>query len=140
MTELRHLRRIEGRVLVHDEEQDTMRPYMLIEGTDGKIHMVYHTDSIQEQRAQDKLRPGHFVILQKQFIGKRPHLDIQDLGEAHAIVSNQELLRKAARWQIRQGLIQQPEDWKGWLGRYQSAVQKAVQTELERSQRSPSKD
>jgi len=36
-----NINKLEGRVLGHGQEDSTGRPYVLIEGTDGKVHFIY---------------------------------------------------------------------------------------------------
>lgn len=129
LTSPRDFTRLEGRVLVHDEE-DRGRAYMLLEGTDGKIHLIYHNDSISAERASGKMRPGNFVVLQKAFVDRRPLLEIEDLGPADAILSNNQLLRNVARSRIQQGLTEDGrQGWGGWLGQYQAAVHQSMEAE-----------
>jgi hypothetical protein len=133
-TEIRHL---EGRVLVHGEEEETQTPYMLLEGTDGKIHLIYHTQEIDAARAAGKLKPDHFAVLQKKLVNTRPSLLIEDLGEADKILSNRSALRQAARRLIRQGVFGdlQQTAWGGWLGKYHNEVRRAGEEELQREKR-----
>src|SRR5882762_2514210 len=42
VTNLRQLQRVEGRVLLHTEDEQTGKRYMLVEGTDAKVHLIYH--------------------------------------------------------------------------------------------------
>src|SRR6202521_2010181 len=39
---LRQLQVVAGRVLLHTEDEQTGKRYMLVEGTDGKVHLIYY--------------------------------------------------------------------------------------------------
>jgi len=41
--------------------------YMLVEGTDGKVHLIYHTDGIEEARKQGKVAVDNFIRIEKRF-------------------------------------------------------------------------
>jgi len=43
MFDLRRCTTLEGRILVHGEDEETGRPFMMLEGTDAKVHCIYHT-------------------------------------------------------------------------------------------------
>jgi hypothetical protein len=48
ITNIRNLK--EGRVLLHAEGEVSGRRYLLLEGTDAKVHLIYHTQEIEEAR------------------------------------------------------------------------------------------
>jgi hypothetical protein len=110
---------------------------MLLEGTDAKIHLIYHTQEINAARAAGKLKPDHFAVLQKKFVDTRPSLFIEDLGEADKILGNRSALRQATRRLIRQGVFGdlQQTVWGGWLGKYHNEVRRAGDEELQREKR-----
>ena len=60
VTTLRQLQSVAGRVLLHTEDEQTGKRYMLVEGTDGKVHLIYHTGAIEEARNQGKLAVNEF--------------------------------------------------------------------------------
>ena len=71
----RRLTTLEGRILVHGEEEtgrQVGRNYLMLEGTDGQVHYVYYTPEMEEARSRGKLRANSFVRLQKQFENGRP--------------------------------------------------------------------
>jgi|SRR5579859_464558 len=134
LTQPRDISRLEGRVLVHAEDEAMGRPYMLLEGTDSKIHLIYHTKEIDAARATGNLKPDHFAVLQKKFVNTRPSLLIADLGDADKILTNRFTLREAAHRLIRQGLFGdlQQTAWGGWLGKYHEEVRRAGEEELQK--------
>src|SRR5260370_816580 len=86
LTTLRQFQTVSGRVLLHAEDEQTGKRYMLIEGTDAKVHLIYHTDSIEDARRQGKLAVHNFVRLEKRFAKKKPVLRVEDLGDATALL------------------------------------------------------
>ena len=51
---------VEGRVLVHGEEEtgrDAGRNYLLLEGTDARVHYILYTPEIEEARSAGKVHP-----------------------------------------------------------------------------------
>src|SRR5215472_1690136 len=68
ITDIRKLKMVEGRVLLHAEDEASGRRYLLLEGTDAKVHLIYHTDSIEQARHAGKLTVNSFVRLEKRFV------------------------------------------------------------------------
>jgi type IV secretory pathway VirD2 relaxase len=126
----RQLTRVEGRILVHGEE-DAGQNYLLLEGTDGQIHHIYHTPEMAAFRARGGLRTNSFIRLRKVFSKDRPTLQIDELGDADSILRNKRYLRETARRLVRRGILPQEDGWGGWLGKYQKALRTAA-LDLER--------
>ena len=55
-----------------------------------------------------------------------PVVDIQDMGDAEAMLRNKPRLREAARGMMKRGVIPQDEGWNGWLGKYQKALRETA--------------
>lgn len=132
--DFRQLTSVEGRILVHGEE-DLGRNYLMLEGTDARIHLIYHTPEVAEARSRGGLKPNYFIRLRKRFAEKKPVLEIQELGDAEAVLRSRQHLKQTARSLIRRGVIPEEDGWGGWLGRYQAAVKSAVLEELDRQHR-----
>ena len=127
----RKLTSVEGRVLGHGEEDSgnvAGRHYMLLEGTDGKIHLIYHTPEMEEARSRGRLKTNSFIRLQKQFENGRPVLEVTDHGNADKVLQNRKHLEERARILMRAGVALGNEAWGGWLGRYYSALRRAQET------------
>ena len=120
---LRQLQSVAGRVLLHTEDEQTGKRYMLLEGTDGKVHLIYHTGAIEEARNQGKLAVGDFVRIEKRFAKKKPILHVDDLGDAKALLQNSSYFHKEAEILIRRGIHDVQPVWGGWLGQYQTKLQ-----------------
>jgi len=125
----RNLRSLEGRVLVHGEDElggNAGRHYALVEGTDARVHLVYHSRELEEARGRGQLRPNSFVRLRKQFENGRPVLKVDDFGDAEAILRNRRHLEATVRPLIKRGINPAEDGWGGWLGRYQAALAQAA--------------
>jgi len=125
----RDIASVEGRVLVHGEEEDgrgTGRSYLMLEGTDARVHHIYYTPEMEELRNRGGLRTNSFIRLRKLFVEGSPEIEIGELGAAEAILKNKPYLKAVAQQLIRKGVIPEEEGWGGWLGRYQRAVREAV--------------
>ena len=98
--DMRKLKTVEGRVLAHGEEEagkSAGRHYLLLEGTDAKVHLIYYTPEMEEARSRGKLRPNAFVRLQKLFENGRPVLEIEDSGDAERALRNKHYFRDRAK-------------------------------------------
>ena len=129
--DLRDLTTLEGRILVRGEEESSGRSYLMLEGTDARVHYLYYTPEMEAARNRGGLRTNSFVRLRKLFTAGRPVLEIDELGDAESILRNNLHLRETAQKLIRRGIIPKDEGWKGWLGRYQKAIEETAIT-LER--------
>lgn len=107
VTELR------GRVLGHVDNDVTGRVYMVLEGTDGAIHFLPHTATLERQRAEGSLRPGHFVSLER----KQTRLLIDDLGDADALLKTQKVFPALPNEIPAVG-----QGWHGWLGSFHAKL------------------
>jgi type IV secretory pathway VirD2 relaxase len=125
MLDQRTLKSIEGRVLVHGQEEDGRdagRSYFLLEGTDARVHYVPHTPEIEGARNRGGLRVNAFVRLRKLLVDGKPILETEDFGDAEAILKNKRHLNEAARAFSRRGVLPTEEGWGGWIGRSQKAL------------------
>lgn len=120
---------VQGRVLVHGEEEQALgagRHYLLLEGTDAQVHMIFYTPEMEEARSAGRLKPNSFVQMRLQRSGEKRILRVSDLGDATAILRNKAVLRSSVQKLLRQGVIPSEEGWGGWLGEYQSALRQSA--------------
>jgi hypothetical protein len=115
---------VEGRVLVHGQDEQTGRCYLMLEGTDAKVHYVQYTMAMEEARSRGELGTGKFVRLQKR--SGSAILDVKDLGDAETLLNNSHHFGGAARQFLRRGIMPTEDGWGGWLGRYQAALCKTT--------------
>src|ERR1700733_1733516 len=84
--DLRNLTTLEGRILVHGEEESSGRNYLMLEGTDARVHHVYYPPEMEAARNRGGLRTNSFVRLRKLFRDGRPVVEIDDMGDSEAIL------------------------------------------------------
>jgi type IV secretory pathway VirD2 relaxase len=128
VTGTRDITTLEGRILVHGEEDSSGRAYLMLEGTDGRVHYIYYTPEMDALRNHGSLRTNSFIRLRKLFTGGSPALEIDDMGDSEALLRNKHHLRATAERLIQRDIVPQDNGWGGWLGRYQKALQDAVTT------------
>jgi len=121
ITNIRNLKAVEGRVLLHAEDEASGRRYLLLEGTDAKVHLVYHMREIEEARRAGRLAVNSFVRLEKRFADRIPHIEISDHGDADALLENRAFFKKQAQTTVRSIAVDQSR-WGGWLGEYHARL------------------
>src|ERR1700689_1750535 len=98
--DLRRLTTLEGRILVHGEEdtgRQAGRSYLMLEGTDGRVHYVYYTPEMDAARSRGGLGTSTFVRLRKLFAEGYPVLKIDELGDSESILRDKGYLRETAQ-------------------------------------------
>ena len=123
--DLRSLTALEGRVLVHGKEEYSGRSYLILEGTDARLHYITYTPEIEVAGACERILSFSF---RKSSAESRPALEIDEMGDSEAMLRNNRKLRETGQRLIRRGIIPQDDGWGGWLGRYQKALRDAVTT------------
>jgi type IV secretory pathway VirD2 relaxase len=118
---------VEGRILVHGEDEQSGRGYLMLEGTDARIHFIDYTAEVEEARSRGELRPNSFVRFRRTFTDRGPALAIQDLGDSEALIKAHGRLDATAKALIKRGILPIEDGWGGWLGRYQSALRRAAE-------------
>jgi hypothetical protein len=78
--DLRSLTTLEGRVLVHGEEESSGRSYLILEGTDAQVHYVYDAPEIAAARNRGGLPTNSFIQLRKSIAGSQHVLEMDDMG------------------------------------------------------------
>src|SRR5260370_12074787 len=96
---------------------------MLGEGKDGKVHLIYHTEAIEEARKQGKLAVDNFIRIEKRFAKRKPVLHVDDMGDAGALLQNSPNFQMEADLLLRKGIHDVRPAWGVWLGQYQPKLQ-----------------
>jgi type IV secretory pathway VirD2 relaxase len=137
--DFRDLKSVEGRVLVHGEEElgrEAGRSYLMLEGMDARVHHIYYTAEMEEARSRGELKTNSFVRFRKLFANGEPTMEIDDLGDSEGILHNRSHMKQTAQALIKRGIIPDEDGWGGWLGRYQTALRKVALEEIDRGPRS----
>jgi hypothetical protein len=131
---------VEGRLLVHGEDEQSGRAYLMLEGTDARIHFIRYSTEIERARARGELKTNSFVRFRRILVDQESTLQIEDLGDAESILNNRRHLDATARALIKRGILPAEDGWGGWLGRYQTALRRAaMELEYPLSGRDPEK-
>jgi hypothetical protein len=139
--DLHGLTTLEGRILVHGEDESSGRNYLLLEGTDARVHYIYYTPEMEAARNAGGLKTNSFIRLRRVPTDEQPTVKIAEFGDAETILRNKLHLRETARQLARRGMIPQDDGWDGWLGRYQKAVaETAVMIERQHLERQRKRD
>jgi type IV secretory pathway VirD2 relaxase len=126
----RQLQHLEGRVVAHGQDEATDRPYLLLEGTDPKVHLLCQNDDIQNARHRGELKPNSFVRLEKRFTNGRPFLKIEDLGDANELLNNEVYIGQLASRHHMAGT--EGNIFAGWFGKLQAAIARHSAKQAER--------
>jgi type IV secretory pathway VirD2 relaxase len=113
---------VRGRVLVHGQDEHSGRSYLLLEGTDAKVHFMPYTPEMEEARSQGGLRTNSFITMRKLFVAGQPLIEIEELGHSETVLTNGRLLRGIGQLLLKNGNVPNEDGWGGWLGRYQKAL------------------
>lgn len=133
--DLRQIMSVEGRVLVHGQDEQTGRNYLMLEGTDAKVHLIQYTPELEEARSRGELRTNSFVRLRRLSVDQREMLDVRDLGDAEGLLTDPHHLSGIARHLLERGIMPTEDGWGGWLGNYQAGLCNAVREIFERKER-----
>jgi type IV secretory pathway VirD2 relaxase len=123
--DFRQIPSVEGRVLVHGEDEHTGRRYLMLEGVDARVHYIEYTPEMEEARGRGELKRNAFVRLRKILIDEEPTLEVEDLGDSDSLLRKHSHFESKARELLRNGIRPNEQGWGGWLGQYQRALKKA---------------
>jgi type IV secretory pathway VirD2 relaxase len=133
--DLRQITSVEGRVLVHGQDEQSGRSYLMLEGTDAKVYFINYSREMEEARRRGELRTNSFVRLRQVSLDGALKLEVNDLGDAERLLTNRRHLGERARDLIKRGIMPTEDGWGGWLGRYQAALSKTTREIEERKER-----
>jgi type IV secretory pathway VirD2 relaxase len=117
---------VEGRVLVHGEDEQSGRSYLMLEGVDARVHFIEYTPEMEAARARGELRTNAFVRFRRMPTQERAAVQIQDFGNAESLLQNRNYFADKARQLLRNGIVPVEDGWGGWLGQYQSSLKRAA--------------
>jgi hypothetical protein len=118
----RQLESVEGRVLVHWQEEHSGKNYLMLESTAAKVYVIPYTQEMEEARIRGELKTNCFVRLRRQAAAGTSSISIQEFGHSEALLTNRRLLREKVTELQKQNLLPTEDGWGGWLGKYQKAL------------------
>jgi hypothetical protein len=119
------IEQIEGRVLVTGQDESSGRNYLLVESIGGEVLQIPQVREVAELRQRAQLKAGAYVRVAVRNVEENRVFDIEDLGDAVALVSDTAFLdANAARL-----LAMMPEGWSGWLGELRRAAEQTAQNQ-----------
>ncbi len=124
--DVRQITSVEGRMLVHGQDEQSGRNYLMLEGTDAKVYFINYGREMEEARSRGELWTNSFVQLRKVALDGALTLDVKDLGDADQLLTNPRHLGEEARELLKRGIMPTEDGWGGWLGRYQAALCKTA--------------
>jgi hypothetical protein len=122
ITTLSEISVLEGRVLGHGHDEGAERPYLLLEGVDGRIHFLWQNPEIEAKRRQGLLRVNSFARIEKHLAGGCSFLTVLDFGNSWKLLQNDAYFRQAAMRLLQSGVQRVDHSWGGWLGDYQKRL------------------
>jgi type IV secretory pathway VirD2 relaxase len=124
------MKTVEGRVLMHGEDEQSGKRFMMLESTSAKVLFIEYTPEMDSIRGRGGLKANSFLRLRSVSENGRIRAEVEDFGHAEAILTNRTMLREKIHALRETGLGPAEEGWGGWLGRYQRAL---CEIEAERS-------
>lgn len=122
---------VEGRILVHGQDERLARNYLMLEGTDAKVYFIQYTPEMELRRAHGGLRTNSFLRLRKPVGKGQSVVHALDLGDSEKMLTNRALLGEKLRTLRQLGIVPTEDGWGGWLGRYQAALVRAADEVLQ---------
>ena len=119
---------VEGRILVHGQNEQSGKSYLMLEATTGRVFYIPYTREIEEVRSRGGLKTNALVRLRRIFADRQPSMEVRDYGDAEGALKNRRLLREKIHDMQTTGAAMTEDGWGGWLGRYQHAV--SVEAEM----------
>lgn len=116
------LESVEGRVLVHREDELTGKRFLMMESTSAKILYIPYTSEMDEIRSRGGLKADSFIRMRRRSAMGLLGVEIEDFGNAEAVLTNRNLLAEKRQELQKQGIEPTEDGWGGWLGKYQRAL------------------
>ena len=126
-TDMHSTESLSGRLIGTGLDEQTDRPYMLIESVEGVVHYIYQSPEAIQARSKG-LKTGNFVELSsRRFVGtdgvERTRVKFRSLGNANALLGDMNFLQREVRQIVEKtGTLPAQQGLGGWLGHYQRAL------------------
>jgi len=118
----RQIKSVDGRVLMHGEDEQSGKRFMMLEATSAKVLYIEYTPEMEGIRGRGGLKANSFLRLRNVSEKGRLSVEVEDLGHSAAMLTNRTMLREKISELRETGLGPAEEGWGGWLGRYQNAL------------------
>jgi type IV secretory pathway VirD2 relaxase len=131
-TDMHSTESVSGRLIGTGLDEQTDKPYMLIESVEGVVHYIYQSSGAIQARSTG-LKTGNFVELSsRRFVGtdgvERTRVKFRSLGNANALLGDMNFLQKEVRQIVEKtGTLPAEQGLGGWLGQYQRALYNTAQ-------------
>lgn len=136
-----HPEGVQGRILVHGQEEFSGRGYLMLEGTDAHIHFIQYSPEMDMARSQGGLRTNSFVRLRRIFgITGEPVVDVHEVGDSEKLLGSRSHFEAEAQKLIKRGIQPTEDGWGGWLGKYQSNLCEAASRASQMQDRARERD
>ena len=118
---------IEGRMIAAGQDDDSGKPYLLLETTEGIVHHIYQTQAMQKARGEGALKRGDFLTVEsKEFEkdGKKITATVmKNHGSGHKLLSDKKHLTSQVLRAVKtRKALPEFRPSIGWLGNYQKAI------------------
>ena len=118
----RQMESVEGRVLVHGQDEWFGKSYLMLEATTARVYYIPYTREMEKVRGRGGLKTNSFTRLQKFFADGQSSMKIDDYGDSEALLKNSCFLQEQVTHLQATGAVPDNDGWGGWLGRYQRAL------------------
>jgi len=113
---------VEGQVLVHGQDEQSGKSYLMLESITAKVYYIPYTREMEEARSLGGLNTNSYLRLRRLFDSGIPGTLIEELGTADSVLKNRALLREKIRHLRLSGTVPSGDSWGGWLGKFQNAI------------------
>jgi hypothetical protein len=136
-TDMHSVERVSGRLIGTGLDEQTDRPYILLESAEGVVHYIFQSPDAIKARSNG-LKTGNFVELNStRFVGtdgvERTRVKFRSLGNSHALLTDTAFLAEEVRRIVETtGALPAEQGFGGWLGDYQRALSSAARDFVQR--------
>jgi type IV secretory pathway VirD2 relaxase len=127
VSDVRREKALAGRVIGTGLDEAAAKPYLLLEGVDGKVHYLYHDKGIEDARGRGDMNVGHFVTIEQKLNrdsgAPRMETRVKDFGNAEKLLAEPKHFQsEAMRYVGKHRQVPGAGTHAGWLGKYQHAL------------------
>ena len=99
------MKTIEGRVLMHGEDEQSGKRFTMLEATSAKVLCIEYTPEMEIIRSRGGLKTNSFLRLRSLSENGRLRAEVEDLGHAEEVLRNRRLMREKAEELRQQGCL-----------------------------------